>query len=136
MGTGSGSTWVHADTFPAEPISARRARAFVAARLIEHRVWHLVDPVRVVASELATSTMVHGAAPFTLTLSSSLEVVVLSLRPEGATVPRQRTSPEENLVGPGRAIVEVLSRSWGVTTHDDGSVELWASFATHAHEAP
>ena len=128
-------TWFHANTFPAEPVSARHARTFVVACLVQHRVWHLVDPVRVVASELATSAMMHGSTPFTLTLSADDVLVRLSLRRDGANVPRQRPSLEDDLLGPRRAVVEVLSRSWGVTTADDGGRELWATFPTVAREA-
>jgi hypothetical protein len=133
---GTGPTWVHANTFTAEPVSVGRARAFVCARLIEHRLWHLVDPVRVVASELATSAMMHGSPSFTLTLSAADEAVILSLRPDGGTVPTQRLSPESALSGPGLVIVEVLSRDWGVTTDADGGRGLWASFPAQARPAP
>ena len=129
------STWFHANTFPAQPVSARHARAFVAACLIEHRVWHLVDPVRVVASELATSALMHGSAPFTMTLSANAEVVVLTLGQDGAHVPTQRSSSEDDLLGARRAIVEVLSRSWGVTMAGDGGRELWAIFPAAARDA-
>jgi hypothetical protein len=132
---GTRLAWVHATTFAAEPVSAKRARAFVAARLIEHRLWHLVDPVRVVASELATNAMMQGSAPFTVTLSASDEVVVLSLRQDGTGLPTQRVSPETELAGPGLAIVEVLSRSWGVTTAEDGARELWAAFPAVVRDA-
>ena len=128
-------TWLHSTTFAAEPISAKRARAFVGARLIEHRLWHLVDPVRVVASELVTNAVVQGPAPITLTLSASTEDVVLSLRRPGSDLPRQRVPPEKELRGLGLTIVEVLSRSWGVTTDDDGGRELWASFPARARSA-
>jgi hypothetical protein len=127
--------WFHAHTFPAEPVSARHARTFVVARLVQHQMWHLVDPVRVVASELATSAMMHDSTPFTLTLAADDELVRLSLRRNGANVPRQRSSPDDDLLGPRRAIVEVLSRSWGVRTADDGDRELWATFPTVAREA-
>jgi len=90
--------------------------------------------VRVVASELATNAMMQGPAPFTLTLSASDEVVVLALRQDGTTLPRQRVSSETELIGPGLAIVEVLSRSWGVVTADDGARELWATFAATVRE--
>ena len=127
-------TWFHANTFLAEPVSARHARTFVVACLVQHRMWHLVDPVRVVTSELATSTIVHGSTPFTLTLSADDELVRLSLRRDGANVPRQRSSLEDEMLGPRRAIVEVLSRSWGVSIADDGDRELWATFPTVARE--
>jgi hypothetical protein len=130
------STWFHADTFLADLVSARHARAFVAACLVEHRVWHLVDPVRVVASELATSAILDGSVAFTMTLSANVEIVTLTLRRDGAQVPTPRSSPEGELLGPRRAIIEVLSRSWGVTTGRDGGREMWATFPAAARAAP
>jgi hypothetical protein len=125
---GTTPAWSHTNTFPGQPVSASKARAFVGAVLVEHRLWHLVHPVRVVASELATNAMLHGAAPFTLTLSVRVDDVVLSVRRAQPRVPTQREPSTVELVGPGLAIVEVLSREWGAATDEDGGTVLWAAF--------
>jgi hypothetical protein len=64
---GNGVFWSHQATFEASPICASRARDFVTRRLVEHRLLYLVDPVRLVASELATNALVHAQTAFTVT---------------------------------------------------------------------
>jgi anti-sigma regulatory factor (Ser/Thr protein kinase) len=58
-------SWSHETTLEASPISASRARAFVSHHLADHRLPHLIAPVRLVVSELATNAVVHGRAPNT-----------------------------------------------------------------------
>jgi hypothetical protein len=77
---GNGFSWSHQAAFEGSAISASRARDFVTRRLIEHRLLHLVDPVRLVASELATNALVHGQTAFTVTLEASEQTV---MRPRG-----------------------------------------------------
>jgi hypothetical protein len=125
---GTSVAWSHTNTFPVAPVSAKRARAFVGALLVEHRLWHLVDPVRVVTSELATHAMMGSASPFTLTLSRRDDDVVLALRREESVLPNQRTSSGTDLLGPRMVIVELLSRDWGVKSYSEGGTELWVSF--------
>lgn len=58
--------WCHETTLVAKPVSAPRARAFVCRHLIEHGVPYLVDPVRLVVSELATHSVMHARSSFTV----------------------------------------------------------------------
>jgi anti-sigma regulatory factor (Ser/Thr protein kinase) len=121
--------WCHETTLPADPLSAGRARAFVVHHLVAHRRLSLVDPVRLVASELATNAVTHAQTAFIVTLSELDHVVTLSVEDE-------LPSEEPNLGaigvldehGRGLMIVDLMSQSWGVSTDHRGAKQVWASF--------
>lgn len=74
------SSWSHGTTLAATPISASEARAFVSHHLVDNRLLHLVEPVRLVVSELATNALVHGRTPFVVTLSREDDTVRLTVQ--------------------------------------------------------
>ena len=84
-------SWWYETTLVAQPVSAPRARAFVCRHLIEHGVAYLVDPVRLVVSELATHTIVQARGSFTVTLSCTDRTLRLAVRDEEpiARIPSQ-----------------------------------------------
>lgn len=124
------SDWSHETVLAPVPVSALKARRFVCAHLAEHRLRYLMDPVRLVASELATNAILTSPTPFRLTLSRSEGTVLLTLL--GPTVPRPRRSgpPAPALGGHGLAVVELLSREWGVDADEEGRSRVWVAFAT------
>jgi hypothetical protein len=127
---GNGVSWSHQATFEASPICASRARDFVTRRLIEHRLLYLVDPVRLVASELATNALVHAQTAFTVTLEASEQTVLLTVRDDSAALPyRRATQGAMDPSGRGLAIVANFSRDWGTDVDGSGSKAVWASFA-------
>lgn len=130
---GTTSDWSHETALSAEPVSALRARDFVCLHLVQHELPHLVDDLRLTVSELATNAMQHARTPFTVVLEQIGVAVLLTVRdaspdslaPVGAADPH-------GLGGRGLAIVAFLSRDWGVTTGQDGTKSVWASFDIHA----
>ena len=131
--------WSHETTLVAEPVSAPRARAFVCRHLIDHGLAYLVDPVRLVVSELATHSLVQARGPFTVTLSCTHPTLVLSVRDEasGPRVPAQVRRTE--LSGRGLKIVQLISSDWGVASDATGSHTVWAAFTlrtTDSDEQP
>lgn len=128
---GAKANWSHGTRFEATPISASEARAFVCRHLVDHRLLHLVDPVRLVASELATNALVHAQTPFTVTLSEVNETVMLTVRDESNLVPVRGAHHVMHSDGRGLKIVTLVSLDWGVSV-DDGCKTVWASFATRA----
>jgi hypothetical protein len=120
--------WRHEATLPAEPASVFRARAFVCRHLLEHRLWHLVDPVRVVASELSTNAAAGADTSFTVSLWASGGRVYVAVRDGYQAEVGASADP-----GPrGRlrlTIVALLSEDWGVTPDGPRGGEVWASFA-------
>ena len=126
---GIATLWSHQTTLEASPISASRARGFVSHHLIDHRLLYLVDPVRLVASELATNALVHAQTAFTVTLAGLDETVVLTVRDNSAVLPARSAVQTLDEAGRGLEIVSIVSLEWGTNEDGAGSKSVWASFA-------
>jgi hypothetical protein len=126
---GNGVYWSHQATFEASPISASQARDFVTRRLIDHRLLYLVDPVRLVASELATNALVHAQTAFSVTLEAAAQTVVLTVRDNSLALPSRRAAQAMDPSGRGLAVVAIVSLDWGTNEDGPGSKAVWASFA-------
>ena len=120
-------TWSHGTTLEAAPISAAGARAFVSRHLVDHRLMFLVDPVRLVVSELATNALVHGRTPFVVTLSREDDTVRVTVSDDSVWIVGRASHHVLRAGGRGLGIVNVLSRDWGIVT-DVGSKTVWATF--------
>lgn len=125
---GNAATWSHQATFEASPLSASRARAFVTDHLVEHRLMYLVDPVRLVASELATNALVHAQTAFSVTLASSDRTVLLTVRDQSPALPTPRVARAMDLSGRGLEIVDIVTQDWGTNEDRAGAKAVWASF--------
>ena len=126
---GNAPYWSHQATFEASPISAFQARAFVSRHLIDHRLLYLVDPVRLVMSELATNALVHAQTAFTVTLAGLDETVLLTVRDGSLALPARRAAQALDPGGRGLEIVDIVSLGWGTNEDGAGSKAVWASFA-------
>jgi anti-sigma regulatory factor (Ser/Thr protein kinase) len=130
-------TWRHSCSLAAEPRSASRARAFVCQCLVEYRLLHLVDSVRLVASELVTNAVVHAQTPSVLTLSRSGSALDLGLTDGSGQRPRRRPASSEQSLetgGYGLGILDALSLEWGVITDFNSTKTIWARFDAHPRE--
>ena len=119
--------WSHGTTLDATPISAAGARAFVSRHLADHRLAYLVEPIRLVVSELATNALVHGRTPFVVTLSREGDTVRVTVSDDGPWLADSVPHQSLQVGGRGLVIVNVLSRDWGVITKV-GSKTVWAIF--------
>ncbi|GAB2876386.1 ATP-binding protein [Nocardioides pacificus] len=126
---GSAPEWSHSTTRDALPISASQVRAFVTHHLVDHRLPYLVDPVRLVASELATNALVHAQTAFSVTLAASDTRVLLTVRDRSLVLPERRAAHATDNTGRGLQIVDIVSLEWGISEDGAGSKEVWASFA-------
>ena len=89
-----------------------------------------MDPVRLVASELATNALLHAQTGFTVTLSEWDRVVTLSVEDRRPTqVPTLSGHDLSDEGGRGMWIVDQLSQSWGVSSDSRGAKSVWAAFA-------
>lgn len=120
--------WTHSASFAADPFSASLARSFVAEQLVRHGMPHLVDPVRLVTSELATNAIVHARTTFTVTLERIGDVLVLTVSDESPRAPVRRTTGSTDSTGRGLDIVASTSLDWGVDVAGDAPKAVWASF--------
>lgn len=126
--SGNKADWSHTTTLEATPISASQARAFVTHHLVDHRLLHLVDPVRLVASELATNALVHAQTAFSVTLSASDTRVLLTVRDHSLAPPERRAPQALADAGRGLEIVDMVSLKWGINEDGARSKAVWASF--------
>ena len=120
------SLWSHQVELKASPISASNARSFVSWCLVEHRLLYLVDPVRLVASDLATNALVHQT-PFTVTLSQPDHTVLLTVRDNSKALAVHGAVADTQ--GRGLNIVDMVSLDCGQDRDVYGRRFAWASFA-------
>jgi anti-sigma regulatory factor (Ser/Thr protein kinase) len=115
--------------------NASKSRHFVCGHLLEHRLPHLVDDVRLVVSELATNAVVHARTAFTATLAVVDGTLQLTVRDGSHCLPARGPMQAMNTSGRGRGIVDSVSLDWGVDEDTAGTKAVWASFATgNPHE--
>jgi len=121
--------WSYTATFTPEPVSVVRARAFVCDRLTEHRLFALIDPVRLVTSELVTNAMRHAQTPITVTLALTDRMVLLTVTDGSLTLPEAIPFDAMSDGGRGLLLVDLLSTQSGVRTDAmAGTKSVWASF--------
>ena len=130
--------WYSATRLPPEALSAARARGFVSDELVIHELLHLLEPVRLITSELATNAILHARTDFTLTLMGLRTKVILEVEDAAEDhVPTRDIPPVTQVMamatgGRGLGIVSHLSQEWGVTTDHRGFKTIWASFPRQA----
>jgi hypothetical protein len=120
--------WTYEALFAPERQSAARARTFVSSRLIEHRLLRLVEPVRAVAGEFAANAIVHAKTLFTVTMSRTGDIVLLSVHDSSADPATRRSAQVMAEGGYGLNLTAALSRDWGVSADADDTKSVWASF--------
>ena len=120
--------WSHEITLASQDRSVAAARRFVSDRLDRHDLPMLVDDVTLVASELATNALRHAGTPFTVTLTASAADVVLTVTDGSADRPVRVDAQDDDVAGRGLAIVELVSRDWGVVVEPGAGKSVWAAF--------
>jgi len=101
------------------------------------------EDATLIASELVTNAVEHARTTSTIHVALDrlgVHIAVRDHRPGGVArpgrpVPGPALSPTPTLRGHGLVLVEQLSRSWGVTAHDDGKT-VWAIIDTSSGETP
>ena len=96
--------------------------------MANHDMTHLAHDVELVVSELATNAMLHAQTVFTVALlasAGSLRLEVSDGSQEGVELVVARRLDTS---GRGVAIVNILSRNWGVSHHAAGGKSVWAEF--------
>lgn len=115
---------------PGEAVSVLKARRFVCSHLVEHRLLHMIDDVRLVVSELAANAVRHARSPFTVSLGQADGAVFLSVQDGSAGAAVLRAPELLDTAGRGISIVDMVSDDWGVTHTPGGGKSVWASFST------
>ena len=116
-------------TLEAAPQSARVARHFVEAMLREWNREHVTDLVALLTSELVTNAVLHGRSELDLEVDCLRDGVRVRVHDRGEGVPVRRHVSIEATSGRGLALVDTLSRRWGVEPHPPGKA-VWFEVAS------
>ncbi|MBL7492174.1 SpoIIE family protein phosphatase [Frankia sp. AgB1.9] len=107
-----------------------RSRRLVAATLsgAEPSLRALQTDVTLVAGELLTNALLHGAAPVTLRLLTAHGGLRLEVADASPVAPLRGRAGAESLTGRGILILDQVATRWGTTAEGGGKV-IWAEFA-------
>lgn len=125
---GTAATWSSTMRLTAEPVSVSRERRFVRLRLGEHMPAYPADEVELVVSELVTNALRYAQPPFRVRLRAFDQTLRVEVE-DGTQAPPVRVVARIFAVrGRGIALVNVLSRDWGVITRTPSGKSVWAEF--------
>ena len=128
--TGGADTGLAESVFPGTPAAVTDARAHVAGAL-EDLPSELVETVALLVSELATNSVRHAGAGFTLGIERTPDAVRVAVSDRGPGRPRKRSPDPVEPSGRGLLIVEALSDHWGTEAASDGAGKtVWFEIAT------
>ena len=125
---------LRSEVFVPAPGAVSAVRRFVSLVLESWGHEDLVWDACVVASELATNAVRHGASPFRATIDRAEGGVRISIEDVDPGVPERRTATIDDDNGRGIAIVEALSDRWGFEELGGGKV-TWAELDAPAAES-
>ncbi len=108
--------------------AATRARRFARDTV---KAWRLLDvalEVEMVATELVTNAVLHGAPPVSLELAHDGDVLRVAVKDGSAAVPVVVRAAADAMTGRGLALVGSLSAQWGVVPAGGGRAGklVWA----------
>jgi anti-sigma regulatory factor (Ser/Thr protein kinase) len=120
--------WSREIALAPDPRSAAVARQFVREHLVRHDLDPLVEDVTLVASELASNVVLHAGTPFTVRLSAYPDAVILAVGDGSVKKPVLVHAQPDDVAGRGIAIMDMVSRDWGVVVTAEVGKSVWASF--------
>jgi anti-sigma regulatory factor (Ser/Thr protein kinase) len=106
--------------FPATPAAVSAARGYVADAL-DGAPAAVVETVALLVSELATNSVRHAAAGFTLDIERGPERIRVAVSDAGPGNPQVRRPDPVEPSGRGLLIVAALSDDWGCAPAPDGA---------------
>ena len=120
-------------TFPCHRSTPQRAREFSLRFLSEvlpgnSGALDVIDGCLLVVSELGTNAVQAGSTMVGITVEVHRDHVRLAADDDGPGMPRPMAARAGDLRGRGLAIVDSLSRAWGVQPRPHGK-QVWADVA-------
>ena len=113
-------------SFPAVGESVVGARRFVAESIVDVPR-DVADTLSVIASELATNCIRHGASNFEIRVDQLPDRILLEAEDDGGGEPVVRSPAPNETSGRGLQIVRGLADSWGVAKKTDSARKtVWA----------
>ncbi|GII88773.1 hypothetical protein Ssi03_67630 [Sphaerisporangium siamense] len=118
-------------TLASEPVSVGTARELTRKTLTGWGLFHVVDDVELVISELVTNALIHGSGPVTMALHHAGPAIIGAVSDGGGARLHVRDAEPEETGGRGLSIVQALAASWGIWPDADGMGKtVWFSFGT------
>jgi serine/threonine-protein kinase RsbW len=112
--------------FPAVRESVVKARQFVTDTILEVPR-DVSDTLLVIASELATNCVRHGASSFEIRLEQLPDRILIEAEDDGDGEPVVRSPTPYDTSGRGLQIVKALSDNWGVVRRPQSTGKtVWA----------
>ena len=112
-----------------DPVSARLARQFVVATLLEWHAEHLIDTASLLTSELVTNAVLHADSAIELRVAREANLIRFEVEDHGGGHPKPRHPRPEETSGRGLALVDTLSDAWGVDRINSGKA-VWFELMT------
>jgi anti-sigma regulatory factor (Ser/Thr protein kinase) len=110
-------------SLPAEPAAVSEARSVVRLSLAPTDK-DLVDLVVLLADEVVTNAVVHGAGPIDLAVDANEERVKVMVGDRSEVLPSPRRAARYAQAGRGLSIVEAIASRWGVSATEAGK-SVW-----------
>lgn len=104
--------------------SAKRARAFISARLAGHDR-EVIENATLMVSELVTNSLRHATGAVHLTLEVADDIVRVEVNDAGPALPVMRTPTPADPTGRGLQIVAHLSDEWGFNRTTASGNRVW-----------
>jgi anti-sigma regulatory factor (Ser/Thr protein kinase) len=109
---------------PARSRSSREARRWVAERLADMGLDHLVDAVELLTAEIVTNALLHAGTPLTLRVRREGTGVHVEVHDGSPVPPRRHHYSATATTGRGVGLLENLSDEWGWRPERDGKT-VW-----------
>ena len=122
-------------SFCAEPSAVAAARSFLCDSL-EDLEAEALAPIELMVSELASNCVRHVGMRFDLVVIRADGEVRCEVTDHGYGTPVRRPLDPREPSGRGLAIVDLLSRAWGVDDHDGTGKTVWFTVAEPRHGVP
>jgi anti-sigma regulatory factor (Ser/Thr protein kinase) len=101
-------------SLPADPMSVRRARRFVAEAATRAGFEPTaIDLASVAASELVTNAVVHGRGPISVRTVLDPASLRVEVQDTASELPQRVTTGDDRDRGRGLSIVDAFSEQWG-----------------------
>ncbi|MGH9040403.1 MAG: ATP-binding protein [Acidimicrobiia bacterium] len=108
-----------------DPTSVRAARRFVRDALAGAESEDLEDTVSLLVSELVTNAVIHAGSDVEVLVRLLPETVRVEVADSSDDGPMPKEAAAEDVSGRGLALVESLSRRWGVLPRAGGGKSVW-----------
>ena len=132
---------LYSRNLPPEPMSVRRARAFICESLDELGRGDVAEMAALAASELATNVVLHARSEFTVRVTPLPDGAVrVSVYDTSSVLPSVQLTPPRAAVGRGLRLVAEVTDNWGVERLDDtaelgAGKEVWFEIGATRHHA-